>query len=142
EALGIQRAAIMGVSAGGPSALQFALRFPDRTQALVLLVPATYAPRPNQAPPVRASGTTIFLFDTALRSDFLFWAGSKVAHRTFVRGILGTPPEVVERASPEEQARIQTVLERILPVSARRVGLLNDARVVSSLTRYDLETIT
>ena len=141
DALGVDRAAIMGVSAGGPSAMQFALRFPARTRALVLLVPAAYVPRPNQAPPVRASRTTIFLFDTALRSDFLFWAGGKLAHRMFVRGILGTPPEVVESASPEEQARIQTVLDRILPVSARRLGLLNDGKVVSSLGRYDLENI-
>jgi pimeloyl-ACP methyl ester carboxylesterase len=121
--------------------MQFALRFPARTRALVLLVPAAYVPRPNQAPPVRASRTTIFLFDTALRSDFLFWAGGKLAHRAFLRGILGTPPELVDNASPEEQARIQTVLDRILPVSARRLGLLNDGKVVSSLPRYDLEKI-
>jgi pimeloyl-ACP methyl ester carboxylesterase len=131
----------MGVSAGGPSALQFALRFPDRTTALVLLVPAVYAPRPDQATPARASRATMFLFDTALRSDFLFWAGNKVAHRAFIRAILGTPPEVVEHASPEEQARLQTVLDHILPVSSRREGLLNDARVVSSLARYDVEQI-
>lgn len=52
DALGIRRAAVLGVSAGGPSALQFALRHPERTAALVLLVPAVYAPRPNDAPPV------------------------------------------------------------------------------------------
>jgi len=141
DALGVDGAAIMGISAGGPSATQFALRFPARTRALVLLVPALYAPRPNQAPPVRASRTTIFLFDTALRSDFLFWAGSKLAPRAFTRGILGTPPELVDQAPPAEQARVHGVLDHILPVSARRVGLLNDARVVSSLPRYDLERI-
>jgi pimeloyl-ACP methyl ester carboxylesterase len=141
DALNVRRAAIMGVSAGGPSALQFALRSPDRTTALVLLVPAAYVPRPNQAAPVRASRATMFLLDTALRSDFLFWAGSKVARGAFVRAVLGTPPEVVARASPEEQARVQTILDHILPVSPRRAGLLNDAAVVSSLPRYDLEKI-
>jgi pimeloyl-ACP methyl ester carboxylesterase len=120
--------------------LQFALRFPDRTAALVLLVPAVYAPRQNQAPP-RASRATLLLFDTALRSDFLFWAGSKIAPRTYIRAILGTPPALVANASPDEQARLQLVVDQILPVSARRAGLLNDARVVSSLTRSDLGKI-
>jgi pimeloyl-ACP methyl ester carboxylesterase len=132
----------MGVSAGGPSALQFALRFPDRTRALVLLVPAVYTPRPAGAAPVRASRATMFMFETALRSDFLFWAGRKVAPRAYIRAILGTPPDLVASAPPEEQARLQKVLDEILPVTRRRAGLLNDARVVSSIPRYELEKIT
>jgi pimeloyl-ACP methyl ester carboxylesterase len=141
DALNLSRVAIMGVSAGGPSALQFAIRFPDRTRALVLLVPAAYAPRPTEAAPARASRATMRLFDAALRSDFLFWVGSKVAHRAYLRAILGTPPEVVANASPDEQARVQAVLDHILPVSARRAGLINDAGVVGALARYDLEKI-
>jgi pimeloyl-ACP methyl ester carboxylesterase len=141
DALKVPRAAVTGVSAGGPSALQFALRFPDRTRALVLLVPAAYAPRTGQAP-ARASRATMFLFDTALRSDFLFWVGSHVARRVFVRAILGTPPELLANAPPEEQGRLETVLAHILPVSPRRLGLLNDAKIVSSLPRPDLEKIT
>ena len=38
DALGIERTAIMGGSAGAPSAMQFAIRHPDRCNALVLLV--------------------------------------------------------------------------------------------------------
>lgn len=142
--LEIPRAAIIGVSAGGPSALQFALRFPERTVALVLLVPATYAPPPSQG---RSGGhgersrATLFWLDAALRSDFLFWAGGKLAPDTFVRSILGTPPEVLARASADEQARLQATLDHILPVRPRRAGLLNDAVVTSSLPRYPLEAI-
>jgi pimeloyl-ACP methyl ester carboxylesterase len=84
----------------------------------------------------------VALFDTALRSDFLFWAAGKVAPRLFVRAILGTPPDLVASASPEDRARVQETLDHILPVSARRAGLVNDASVVSSLARYDLEHIT
>jgi len=141
DALNIPRAAIMGVSAGGPSALQFALRHGDRTAALVLLVPAAYAP-PTEARPVRVPRGTAFIFDTVLRSDFIFWAGIKIAPRTFIRSVLGTPPEVSARASADEQARLRLFLSHILPVRPRRLGLLNDAAVVSSLPRYDLEKIT
>jgi pimeloyl-ACP methyl ester carboxylesterase len=141
DALGVESAAIVGVSAGGPSVLQLALRHPDRVRALLLMVPAVYAPPSDRAPPARASHTMMLLFDTALRFDFLFWAASQLAHDAFVRSILGTPPELVARAPAPEQARIQQVLRHILPVSSRRLGLLNDARVLSALQRYDLEKI-
>jgi pimeloyl-ACP methyl ester carboxylesterase len=122
--------------------MQFALRYPDRTAALVLLVPAAYVPRLNEAPAVHTPRGTPLLFDTALRWDYLFWAAGRLAHDAFIRGILGTPPEVVARASPDEQARVERILEHILPVSPRRPGLINDAAVVSSLPRYELEKIS
>jgi pimeloyl-ACP methyl ester carboxylesterase len=91
---------------------------------------------------VRTPRGTPFLFDTALRSDFLFWAMGRLAHEKFIRAILGTPPEVVASASANEQARIERIMEHILPVRPRRPGLLNDAAVVSTLPRYELEKIT
>jgi hypothetical protein len=36
---------------------------------------------------------------------------------------------------------VSTVLAHILPIAPRRAGLLNDAMVVSSLGRYELERI-
>src|SRR5688572_12093098 len=44
DALGVDRAAVVGVSAGAPSSMQFALRHPARTNALALLVPLAYSP--------------------------------------------------------------------------------------------------
>ncbi|MDZ4124406.1 MAG: alpha/beta fold hydrolase, partial [Hydrogenophaga sp.] len=54
DALGIQRAAVMGVSAGGPSAMQTAIRHPDRVRALVLVVPIAWKPGDlaASAPPI------------------------------------------------------------------------------------------
>ena len=91
--------------------------------------------------PARTSPATSLLFDTALRSDFLFWLASRLAVRTVFRAILATPPAVVSRASAQEQARVAGVLARILPVCRRRLGLRNDASIVSSLPRYELERI-
>lgn len=141
DALAIERTAVLGASAGGPSAMQFALRHPDRCSALVLLVPAAYVPRAGNAPPVRTPARTTFIFDAALKSDFLFWLELRFLRRTAIRSILGTPPAVVETASADERARLDNVLQHILPISSRRLGLLNDAAVVSSLRRYDLERI-
>lgn len=142
DALHIQHAAIVGASAGAPSSILFALKYPERTTALVLLVPATYVPRlPNQAS-LRTPPGTQFFFSTILRSDFLLWVASHVARQAVTRSILATPTDVVESASREEQERVQQVLESILPIDPRRLGLLNDAAVTSTLSRYDLEHIS
>ena len=59
DALGIAKAAVMGVSAGGPSAMQTAIRHPDRVSALVLAVPIAYKPGTvaDSAPPCRTTRT-------------------------------------------------------------------------------------
>lgn len=141
EALHIPRVAVIGASAGAPSSILFALQYPEKTTALVLMVPATYVPRDGNQPSIRTAPETQLLLKVALRSDFLFWAAGHVAKRAIVRFILATPPELVERASSDEQARVAHVMESILPVTPRRLGLLNDAIVTSTLTRYDLERI-
>src|ERR1700693_5607463 len=127
--------------ADAPSAMQFALRHPDRCSALVLMVPAVYVPRAGGAPPMKTPAGTRFLFDTALKSDFFFWAAIRLARPVLSRAILATPPEVVKNADAGEQARVGGLLRHILPVSARRLGLLNDAAVTSLLPRYELERI-
>lgn len=139
DTLGIARTAVLGASAGAPSAMQLALRHPERVGALVLLVPAGYAP--GRAGGTRAPPLTERLFRTALQSDFLFWLALKASPDALVEGILATRVAVVEAASPAEKARVGRMLEHILPVSRRTQGLLNDAAVVSNLPRYDLARI-
>src|SRR5687767_2819776 len=131
DALNVRTAAIIGASAGAPSSMQFALRHPARTRALVLVVPAAFMPRPGNAPPTKTPAWTEFLFGTA----------TKLARPTLMRALLATPTEDIENASPAERARVDTVLAHLMPVSSRRLGLLNDAAVVSSLRRYELEKI-
>ena len=143
DALHIQRAAIFGISAGAPSSLQFVLRHPQRTTALVLLVPGTYAPSRNAGSnQMVAPAGTAFLLDTALRWDFLFWAGLKLVPDSMTQILLGTDPALVSSASREEQARLAMVKDHILPISPRRAGLLNEAKIMSALERYPLERIT
>lgn len=140
DALGIRRAGVIGVSAGGPSAMQFAIRHPDRTDALFLLVPAAYHPDPAGVS-VATPRWTPALFDTALRSDFIFWLAIRAIPGTMTEAILGTPAAVAREAEEADRKRVQEMMTHILPVSPRRLGLLNDARVVSTLQRYDLERI-
>ncbi|WP_157559257.1 alpha/beta fold hydrolase [Hydrogenophaga crassostreae] len=92
DALGIEKAAVMGVSAGGPSAMQTAIRHPDRVSALVLLVPIAFKPGDvnHSAPPVSDKKDALLL--RLLASDFLFWSALHVARDSLMRHVLATPP--------------------------------------------------
>ena len=141
DALGIPKAAVMGGSAGAPSALQLAIRHPDRVSALVLLVPLAYKP-----PPQADSASTMPPWVEAtmmqvIGSDFLFWSALHVARDQVIKAVLATPPELLARASPQERARVGAMLDNILPVSLRAEGLRSDTNVGKHLSPSPLESI-
>jgi 2-hydroxy-6-oxonona-2,4-dienedioate hydrolase len=122
DTLKIDRAAVFAASAGSPSAMQFALRHPERTHGLALLVPLAYMPdAPIPAPPAAAR----LLFS----SDFVFWALAKVISR------------FGPAASDAEERRFRAMVQQPLPISARLDGLRNDGAVAHTLERYELERI-
>ena len=141
DALGIQRAAVMGGSAGAPSALQMALRHPNRVQALVLLVPLAYKPptQADSAAPMPAWVEALMM--RLIGSDFLFWAALHTARDQVIKLVLATPPELLKTASPQEQVRINRMLYNILPVSERAEGLKSDSAVGKHLMPSPLDTV-
>jgi 2-hydroxy-6-oxonona-2,4-dienedioate hydrolase len=141
DALGIRQAAVMGGSAGAPSALQTAIRHPNRVSALIMLVPLAYKPptQTNSAPPLPAWVENTMM--SVIGSDFLFWAASHVARDQMIKVILATPPQLVATASPSELARINLMLDTILPVSARAAGLRSDTIVGKHLSPAHLELV-
>jgi 2-hydroxy-6-oxonona-2,4-dienedioate hydrolase len=141
DALGITKAAVMGVSAGGASALQMALRHPERVSALVLVVPIAWKPGDlaDSAPPVSDAKDEWLL--RLLGSDLLYWSALQLARDQVFRHVLATPPELIQAASAAEQARVNALAERVLPVSKRARGLGDDTRLGKGLRPVALETI-
>ena len=133
DALGIAKAAVLGGSAGGPSALQMAIRHPDRVSALVLMVPLAYKPSTSadSAKPLAPWAEALLM--RLIGSDFLFWAGLHVARDQVIQYVLATPPGQVSAASPEERARVNAILDYIPPVSSRAAGLRSDSVLGKSL---------
>jgi 2-hydroxy-6-oxonona-2,4-dienedioate hydrolase len=137
--LRFDRVPVIGGSAGALSAMQFAIRHPDRCAALVALVPAAFAPdRPPPRPP-NAVAQAIIAY--GLRSDFLFWLGMTVAEDAMIGTLLATDPSLVHQAEPGEQTRVRAILHYILPVSDRARGLLNDGRLAGAPEPMALATI-
>lgn len=137
--LGIDRIAVSGGSAGALSAIEFAVRHPDRCAALLPIVPASYVPgRPlaeTQPPQIEAAMVL-------LRSDFLFWTALNLVPDLMIGNLLATDPALLGTVSPAEAARGREILWSLLPVSARADGLINDAKLASNPAPSNLAAIT
>ncbi len=134
DALGIQQAAIMGTSAGGTSAIQFALRHPDRCSALVLI--SSNAPGETEAAlPPEPLAKVLF------KSDFIFWLLTTY-FRSSMNSIMGVPKGF--ELTPEYEADVAEVMKTILPVNPRSDGAIFDMYVSNPdiNTGYPLEEIT
>jgi 2-hydroxy-6-oxonona-2,4-dienedioate hydrolase len=139
DALGIERAAVLGASAGALSAMQMAIRHPQRVSSLALLVPLAY--RPATAADTPPSPLAEKLLLSLIGSDFVYWSAMHAARDQVIARVLATPPALVGAASPAEQARVDAMIDSILPVSARTDGLRNETRIATHLQPYALEAI-
>jgi pimeloyl-ACP methyl ester carboxylesterase len=136
--LGIDKVNVVSISAGAWSALQLAIRHPDRVRALVLLVPADYLP-----PGMTIHGGAIVR--AMFNSDFIAWAAIKLMQALpggMSRMMLGTDPAVMRGADNKERARIQQVLEHLLPVGPRVAGMNFDVATAAVQEPYAIERIT
>jgi pimeloyl-ACP methyl ester carboxylesterase len=137
DSLGVEKAIVAGVSAGAPSAIEFAIRYPDRVRALLLLVPRAYVPGREVEVPATTSNMQILRVILS-GADFAYWAALRMAPGPLVR-FLGVDPDLVARASAKEHGRVTAVMEMVLPLSRRVAGIRADSQAV--LERLPLEKI-
>jgi 2-hydroxy-6-oxonona-2,4-dienedioate hydrolase len=128
DALEVDRAAVVAMSAGGPVAMEFALRHPERTNALVLLSAAAYAPSAHADRELPVPG---IVYDALFGSDFLFWMMVRTAG-PLLAASFGATSELQATLSHEEKAHLDAMIEGMLPIRARRVGLANDAALADA----------
>jgi 2-hydroxy-6-oxonona-2,4-dienedioate hydrolase len=136
--LKIDKVVVVGISAGTRSAVEFALRYPDRVTALILMVPATYAlESPVAIEESRGSHFAFWLVNTG--ADFTWWAAEKIATSVLIR-FLGVTPEVVAAASKGDQDRVMQIVRSVQPLSLRVSGINIDSN--PALRRLPLENIS
>ncbi len=132
DLLNIEKAAIIGLSIGGPSALLFALRHPDRCAALVLqsAICKTTLKRP------KADWFYNFIFS----SDFIYWVVSNTLRNTLVRKF-GVDSAVIKSLTHDEKKWLEEALSIFHPASQRYPGIVNDQKATISDKQYDLDKI-
>ncbi|MFC1997442.1 alpha/beta fold hydrolase [Chloroflexota bacterium] len=121
DALEIERVPIIGISAGGPSSLQFVLRHPERCTGLVMVSAV------SQAMIDVASNPEVMekLIDGFLSSDWMAWLGLQLAIHKIIPP-MGVPIQVIKGIDDLDTRWLQTLLAYVLPLHSRRAGLVND----------------
>lgn len=114
DKLGISKVYILGTSAGGPPALQFALKYPERTAGIILL---------STGMPVR--GNTVGNVPTFVFNNFTMWLGADVFQSIALQQ-LGISRSDYNRATAAEKQNINEFLTTMLPMSERKQGFIND----------------
>ena len=132
--LDVDRAVVIGFSAGSGSVLEFAGRHPDRVIGLILAC-------------CRLGGgiTTGKALEPVLRfaygADRLFWAFKKLMPTTFSQ-MMGLPRSY-RASSPDEADVIAATREVLFPFRPRRDGALFDGYVSNMVAdRFSLEELT
>jgi pimeloyl-ACP methyl ester carboxylesterase len=126
DSLGVEKTVVLGVSAGTRSALELALRHPERVSALVLVVPATYYPDMVSLNAQRQAAFPLILWLVNTGADFAWWTLEHVAPDMLI-SFIGIPPDVVHAAASADQQAVMDVVRRIEPLSERFAGINIDS---------------
>jgi pimeloyl-ACP methyl ester carboxylesterase len=134
DALNVSKVIVMGFSFGGPAALQFALRHPDRCSALVMSMAVSH-----NTPPL--SSENLIMQHVMMRSDLGYWAFATSFRPQFLR-FMGVSLEVQANMTNVDEHYVDGLLRAMQPISARTAGVMND--FIRGQTEVDLplDTLT
>lgn len=126
--LGINRVFLFGNSAGGPSAMWFAIDYPKQTSGLILHSSAGPGPF-DEFPP-----------DELFKYNFPYWAVIKAFPNMIIGFLL--PDEIRSSLNDQEREMIVKVFQSSLPITERTEGAIFDNRVSTpSVNDIPLEQI-
>jgi pimeloyl-ACP methyl ester carboxylesterase len=131
DELTVDRTDVVAVSAGATSALQLALRHPDRVKHLVVISGNLPGSETAVAPPAWAR---------LLYADLPMWSMKLLAPRAYLR-LMGVPKDLA--LFEEARAFVDQMAESIFPMGPRAAGGAFDAYLGNSdVNDYPLEAIT
>jgi pimeloyl-ACP methyl ester carboxylesterase len=135
DTLKVNSAIIIGLSAGGASALQFALRHSGRCHGLVMLSAAS-RPVPPLPPILRA------IYRFMLKSDFIPWLFYSTApHAVFQANGVSRALLAQIKLEREKIRLLDALYQTTFPSTLRREGMLNDMEQLTTLPSYPIEHI-
>jgi pimeloyl-ACP methyl ester carboxylesterase len=132
DGLGIDQLDVVAFSAGSPSALQLALRHPERVRHLVVMSgdwPGAFSRAPL---PVEK---------LLYQSDLLMWLAKTLAGSALLRLVAGIPKGF--RTTGQDRALVRSLIDSIFPVRERATGIIFDAYQGNpDVDAYPLEDLT
>jgi pimeloyl-ACP methyl ester carboxylesterase len=117
DALHLEKVTIMANSAGGTSAIQMALRHPDRVKALIFI--STAAPTVGESIALPPKPVIQFVFN----SDFLMW-GITTHFQEMMKPAVGIPERFP--LSDVQKVQVSDTIRSVLPIKLRTVGFVFD----------------
>jgi pimeloyl-ACP methyl ester carboxylesterase len=135
DTLNVKSTIVIGLSAGGPAALQLALRYPERCRGIIMLSAISCS-----IPPLPAFLQIMYQF--MLRSDFLPWFIYTLAPDIIFRanGVSRVQLTQINR-DKEKRKLLHYLYLTTFPTSVRRDGIVNDMEQASLLSFDTLEQI-
>ncbi len=122
DELGIQRVAVVTMSHGGPSALLFAVLYPERVSSLTLVSSGVAASAAeNQAEANRKGETLVAIY----RYDALYWGVTRLFRKTFLR-LMGADDAVIDGLTPSQRDMAKHLIDYMNPASPRSAGAAFD----------------
>jgi 2-hydroxy-6-oxonona-2,4-dienedioate hydrolase len=135
DSVGIHKVTVVGFSAGAPSCVDLAIRYPERVAALILIGPLTYSPQPLRN---IQKISWPFIFSTLLKWDYPLWLGMHLIPGTILMRI-GIPRKFQNALTTIQKHKLMKCL---LPFTSRVKGLSIDGKVLASRDSYRLQQIT
>ena len=120
--LGIQRVAVVAMSQGGPSALLFALLYPDRVSSLTLISCGVTPLAGEDQGQANQKGTTLV---TAFQHDELYWLVTHLFNKQFMT-LMGADEVVVAGLTPQQLELVRLTIDDMNPASLRSAGVVFD----------------
>ena len=118
DSLNIKKVVVVAYSAGSASAVQFAMRYPDRVSALILVSPVGIGQAPILSKPI---------FDIFFTNNFIYWATITYFGSSVQSQWAGLPNGF--NLTHEEQVEVNDLMFSILPVTNRTEGTYFDTYI-------------
>lgn len=126
DQLGIEQAAVLALSQGGPAALLLAVLHPDRVSSLTCLSCGVAA---SDSEAQAEAGGRGDMLRTVFARDYRYWAASRFFKRQLM-GLLGADRDVIADLSPEERRLATQVIDFMNPARPRAAGVVLDNEAV------------
>ncbi len=122
DQLGVNNVAVVAISHGGPSALLFAVLYPERVSSLTLISCGVASSAAQDQAQANQKGELLM---TIFKYDLLYWAITKLFRRQFM-ALMGANDAVVAGLTPEQRVLVDQVIDYMNPVSPRSAGAAFD----------------